>query len=95
LKEVACSQRFPALIVAYYDKTLDGPTLRQLQDGLLRAGAREKEKVALSLFRLTGFDPVPADFEQVLAETCKAYPAPPASKSVVRTTPEIGRRSSP
>jgi hypothetical protein len=32
----------------------------------------------LTLFRLTGFDPVPDDFGKVLAQTRKAYPPPDA-----------------
>ena len=47
--------------------------------GLLGAAAKEKHQMTLSLFHWTGFEQVPADFDQVLAKTRKAYPPPPSS----------------
>jgi ABC-type phosphate/phosphonate transport system substrate-binding protein len=78
LKEVAHSQPFPPVIVAYYDKVLDEATLRRFREGLLNAGKKEKGRTMLTLFKLTGFDPVPEDLGKVLAETRKAYPPPGA-----------------
>ena len=34
----------------------------------------------LTLFKLTGFEPPPADFDKVLAETRKTYPPPASAK---------------
>ena len=79
LKEVVRSQPLPPTVVAYDDRILDGPTVRQIRDGLLGAGAKEKHQMTLGLFHWTGFEQVPADFDQVLAKTRKAYPAPAIS----------------
>jgi ABC-type phosphate/phosphonate transport system substrate-binding protein len=78
LKEVAKSQPFPPVLIAYYDKVLDDATLRTFREGLLGASKKEKGKTVLTLFRLSGFDPVPEDFDKVLADTLKEYPPPKA-----------------
>src|SRR5439155_723885 len=76
LKEVARSQPVPPTVVAYDDRILDEASVRQIRDGLLGAAAKEKHQMTLSLFHWTGFEQAPADFDQVLAETRKTYPAP-------------------
>jgi ABC-type phosphate/phosphonate transport system substrate-binding protein len=81
LKEVAHSQPFPPVVVAYYDKVLDEATLRRFREGLLGASNKEKGKMMLTLFRLSGFDAPPEDFAKVLAETRKAYPPPKGEKT--------------
>jgi ABC-type phosphate/phosphonate transport system substrate-binding protein len=78
LKPVAESQPFPPPVVAFYDKKLDAPTLKRLEDGLLNAHRKEKGETMLTLFRLTGFETAPSDFGKVLADTRKAYPPPNA-----------------
>jgi ABC-type phosphate/phosphonate transport system substrate-binding protein len=80
LKEVAHSQPFPPPLVAYYGKTLDEATRERLRAGLLGAKDKEKGETMLTLFRLTAFEPIPADFNKVVAETRKTYP-PPDSKA--------------
>jgi ABC-type phosphate/phosphonate transport system substrate-binding protein len=75
LKLIARSQPFPPPVVAYYDKSLDEATLRKLRDGLLNANQKERGQTMLTLFGLTAFVNVPADFGKVLAETREAYPA--------------------
>jgi ABC-type phosphate/phosphonate transport system substrate-binding protein len=77
LKEVAKSGRFPPPLVAYYDGVLDKATLDRFQKGLLNASKKERGQTMLTLFRLSGFATVPADFAQVLAQTRKEYPPPP------------------
>ena len=76
LKEVAHSEPFPPVVVAYASSTLDEKTLRRFADGLLNATKNEKGETLLTLFHLTGFASVPEKFEQVLAQTRKAYAAP-------------------
>jgi ABC-type phosphate/phosphonate transport system substrate-binding protein len=74
LKPVAQSQPFPAPVVAYYDKVLDDDTLRRFQKGLVGASGKERGQTTLTLFRLTGFETVPNDYDRVLAEARKTYP---------------------
>lgn len=45
---------------------------------LLGASRKEKGETTLTLFRLTGFVAVPADFDKVVADTRKTYPPPSA-----------------
>jgi ABC-type phosphate/phosphonate transport system substrate-binding protein len=74
LKEVAHSQPFPPPVVVWYDAALDQSTLNRFKDGLLGAASKEKGQTLLTLFRLTRFESVPADFDRVLAETRQTYP---------------------
>jgi ABC-type phosphate/phosphonate transport system substrate-binding protein len=76
LREVAHSQPFPPPVVAFYDSVLDEATLNRFRQGLLTASSKERGQTMLTLFRLTGFEPVPPDFGKVLAATRKAYPPP-------------------
>ena len=76
LKQVAQSQPFPPTIVAYQEGVLDQATLQRFRDGLLRASQTDRGQTLLTLFKLTGFEAVSPDLEQVLAQTRKAYSPP-------------------
>jgi ABC-type phosphate/phosphonate transport system substrate-binding protein len=76
LKEVAHSQPFPPTVVAYAEGAVDAPTLQRFRDGLLRASRTDRGQTLLTLFKLTGFETIPADFDRVLAQTRKDYPPP-------------------
>jgi ABC-type phosphate/phosphonate transport system substrate-binding protein len=81
LRPVAQSQPFPPAVVAYYGTHLDEARRKQFTEGLLGAAKKEKGQTMLTLFRLTGFQEPPADFEKVLADTRKAYPMQEGGKS--------------
>jgi len=74
LKPVAESKPFPPAVIAYSGTSLDEDTRRRFRDGLLGAAKKERGQMMLTLFRLTGFEAVPADFGKVLEETRKNYP---------------------
>ncbi len=76
LKEVAHSKPLPPTVVAYYDAALDQATLQRFREGLVGASQKEKGKMLLNLFRITGFEAIPSDFDRVLTEARKAYPPP-------------------
>jgi ABC-type phosphate/phosphonate transport system substrate-binding protein len=76
LKEVVQSKPFPPSVVAAYGAVLDDATLKRFQNSLLGASRNEKGQTLLTLFHLTGFQSLPAEFERVLADTRKDYPAP-------------------
>jgi ABC-type phosphate/phosphonate transport system substrate-binding protein len=80
LKQVAHSEPVPPPIIAYYDKVLDEPTRQRFLDGLLGARRKEKGRSMLTMFRLTGFEKVPSDFDKVVARTQKNYPPPSNDK---------------
>jgi ABC-type phosphate/phosphonate transport system substrate-binding protein len=78
LKEIARSQPFPPVTVAYFGTTLDPGTLQRFRASLLKASTKEKGEMLLTLGQLTGFVAVPPDFEQVVAQTRKSYPYEPS-----------------
>jgi len=79
LKPIAHSQPLLPAIVAYFDKQLDDATRRRFEKGLLNASRTEKGKTMLALFHLTGFDPVPEDFDTMVERMRKAFPEPKAA----------------
>jgi ABC-type phosphate/phosphonate transport system substrate-binding protein len=80
LKEVIHSPPLPPIIIASCDNVLDESTLKVLRDGLLNANRKEKGQTMLTLFKLTGFDTIPPDFEQVLDRTRRTYSPSEAPK---------------
>ena len=76
LKEIAKSPPVLPGIIAYYDNQLDEATRNRFRKGLLSANQQERGQSLLTMFRLTGFEAVPADFQQVLARTQKTFPTP-------------------
>ena len=80
LKEIAKSPQVVPALIAYYDNKLDAATLARFRKGMLSANQKEKGQTLLTMFRLTGFEAVPADFKEKLLETQKAFPAPSAAK---------------
>jgi ABC-type phosphate/phosphonate transport system substrate-binding protein len=76
LKELMRSDALPPPLIAVYDQALDQPTLNKFQDSVINARKKEKGQRLLTLFKLTGFSKLPADFDKVVAQTRKAYPPP-------------------
>jgi ABC-type phosphate/phosphonate transport system substrate-binding protein len=76
LKIVQQSEVFPAAVVAYRPGALAEATLHRFRQGMLNANQTLLGRQLLTLWKLTGFQPVPADYEQILTEIVKAYPAP-------------------
>jgi len=74
LKEVTQSQPVPLAVIAYTEGALEQATLDRFRNGLVQAGQKERGQTLLTLFRLTGFERIPADFDKVLTEARKAYP---------------------
>jgi ABC-type phosphate/phosphonate transport system substrate-binding protein len=79
LKELLKSEAFPATVIAYLPGAVDETLLRRFREGLLGAKQTTAGRQALLLWRITGFEAVPKDYEQTLANIAKAYPRP-ASK---------------
>jgi len=82
LEAVARSEPFPPVVIAYHrDGSLDKSLRATFRQGLLNSSKTERGRTMLTLFRLTGFEPVPSDFDKVLTATEKTYPPPPAKDS--------------
>jgi ABC-type phosphate/phosphonate transport system substrate-binding protein len=76
LKLVQRSEIFPAAVVAYHPGVLGEDALTAFREGMLRANKSALGRQLMTLWKLTAFQPVPADYEQTLTDIVKAYPAP-------------------
>jgi ABC-type phosphate/phosphonate transport system substrate-binding protein len=81
LKEILKSSVFPAAVVAYQAGAVDEATLRRFRLGMLNADKTAFGRQLLTLWRLTGFEEVPKDYEQRLKAVAEAYPPLEQSKS--------------
>lgn len=81
LKIVQSSEQFPAAVIAFRTGALDEPTLTRFREGMMNAHRTTLGRQLMTLWKLTGFEHVPPDYDQTLTEIVKAYPAPgPQSK---------------
>jgi ABC-type phosphate/phosphonate transport system substrate-binding protein len=80
LRVLQQSETFPASVIAYYPGGLDEATLKRMREGLISADKSPQSKDLLKMCRITNFEDIPADYEQLLAEIIKAYPPPTRAK---------------
>jgi ABC-type phosphate/phosphonate transport system substrate-binding protein len=76
LKSLVQSEPFPCAVIAYNPGALSETMLDRFRDGMTDAQTTDKGKALLKLCRITGFEPPPEDYEQMLADIAKAYPPP-------------------
>jgi ABC-type phosphate/phosphonate transport system substrate-binding protein len=81
LRELARSETFPATVIAYQAGAVDETHLKKFREGLHAAKQTALGRQALIMWRITGFEPVPKDYEQTLTDIAKAYPKPAAKAS--------------
>jgi ABC-type phosphate/phosphonate transport system substrate-binding protein len=74
LREVQKSIRFPPAAIIYEEGVLDEKELNEFRDDLLQAKQDADARRLLTLWKLTGFEPVPDDYEKTLADVAKEYP---------------------
>jgi ABC-type phosphate/phosphonate transport system substrate-binding protein len=88
LKVIAKSEDFPTGVIAYRENTLDKATLAKFKDGMVNAKNDTKAREMMALFQLTGFEEIPANFADTLANVIRAYPPPePDRTEKTSTTP--------
>ena len=80
LKELVKSPPVLPPLIASYENRLDQATLARLRSGLVGANRKDKGQTLLTLFRLTGFEAAPANFDRLLTQTQRTFPAPIAPK---------------
>jgi hypothetical protein len=85
LKTIKVSEAFPAAVVACNSATLDEATLQKFRDGMAKANQTAVGRQLLAACRLTGFEPIPADYQKLVAEIIKSYPAPAPTMTPVST----------
>lgn len=76
LQVVEKSPTFPAAVVVYVPGALDERYLRAFHDGLIAANRSALGRQFMTLWKLTAFEPVLADYEETLSQILKAYPEP-------------------
>jgi ABC-type phosphate/phosphonate transport system substrate-binding protein len=76
LKVLRQSEVFPASVVVYSARNLNKDTTKKLRDGMLKANKDPVGRHLLSFWKMTSFEPVPADYGQTLDEIIKVYPPP-------------------
>jgi ABC-type phosphate/phosphonate transport system substrate-binding protein len=76
LRVLCESERFPPAVVAYRRGAVDEATAARIKAGLVTANQSASSRPLLMLWNLKGFEAVPADYSQRLADVRKAYPAP-------------------
>lgn len=81
LRTLSESPPMPPVLIAYYEDKLDPETVTRLRQELTRTHEQMQGQNLLMLFRLTQFVPSSPDFERVLAETRRTYPAPAPRRS--------------
>ncbi len=76
LKELLKSDPFPATVIAYQPGKLDDVSLRRFREALIDVKQTMAGRQVLALWRITGFESVPKDYEETLTRIASAYPAP-------------------
>jgi ABC-type phosphate/phosphonate transport system substrate-binding protein len=79
LKTIDKTLPFPANVVIFRQGGLSQDILVTFRKGMLKANKDAESRGLLSLWKLTGFEPLPKNFQQALDNIRKAYPAPAAS----------------
>ena len=75
LKTIQQSELFPCGVIAYQPGALSDETLTAFRDGLIAAKDNPKAQKLLKSNHMTGFEAVPSDYDQMLLDIAKAYPA--------------------
>jgi ABC-type phosphate/phosphonate transport system substrate-binding protein len=82
LKMLLLSEAFPSAVIAYnpdsVNPAVNAAALARFRAGLLGARKTADGKKLLQMCRITSFEELPDDYEDVFTEIAKAYPLPPA-----------------
>jgi ABC-type phosphate/phosphonate transport system substrate-binding protein len=70
------SEHFPPSVIVFSKGQLDDPTLQRFRNGMATAHKTTLGSHLMGLMKITGFEPVPGNYDQRLAEIVKAYPPP-------------------
>jgi ABC-type phosphate/phosphonate transport system substrate-binding protein len=88
LKLVKESEVFPSAVIAYRAGTLDKATVKRFQKALLEGQHTALGRQLLTLWKITSLERVPANFEETLEKTLKAYPPPEKDNAHKEQPPE-------
>jgi ABC-type phosphate/phosphonate transport system substrate-binding protein len=74
IKVLLQSEAFPCAVIAYYPGKLSQSQLERFREGMLSAKETQQGRQMMQLCRISRFEDVPDDFDQMLADIAKAYP---------------------
>lgn len=76
LRVLESSEPFPPSVIAFGQGNVDKSVQDKFRGGMATAHNTALGKHLMGLMKISGFEPVPANFDQRMAETVKAYPPP-------------------
>jgi ABC-type phosphate/phosphonate transport system substrate-binding protein len=76
LKVAVESEVFPAGVLAFHPGYLNEDTLRRFREGMINADKSPVGRQLIMLWKLTGFEDVPPDYNDIVQNIVKAYPPP-------------------
>jgi ABC-type phosphate/phosphonate transport system substrate-binding protein len=82
LKTAVKSEAFPPAVIAYKPGVLSEEALKRFKTGLITANQNPKGKQLLTMCRITCFEAVPENYEEMLLSIAKAYPPPAETQQV-------------
>jgi ABC-type phosphate/phosphonate transport system substrate-binding protein len=74
LKAVFSSVEFPPTTVMYSDKNTDKAKLEKFREALIKSNEKPEGSRVLTLYKLKGFEALPAGFDDKAMEIAKKYP---------------------
>jgi ABC-type phosphate/phosphonate transport system substrate-binding protein len=80
LKVLTQSEPFPPDVVVYHKGSLPDGTLDRIRNGLSRVASTATGRDMMKLWRITSFQPPPADYAKSVAAVLDAYPVPKAQE---------------
>jgi hypothetical protein len=80
LRVVSASEKFPESVVVYMPGMVNDDVIQRFRQGMSTAHATPLGRQLLSLWSMAGFQAIPANYNQMLAESLKNYPPPTPEK---------------
>jgi ABC-type phosphate/phosphonate transport system substrate-binding protein len=80
LKTLLQSEPFPSAVIAYNPGAAPEAAVARFRQGLIAARKTTDGKKLLQMCRITSFEEMPTDYEQLFADIAKAYPPPSPPK---------------
>ncbi len=91
LKVLKQSEVFPAAVIAYREGALEASTLQRFRQGMVSSSQTERGRDLMSMWKLTGFEDVPADYNTTLANVMRAYPYTPREEKTSLTNTDASQ----
>jgi len=76
LRVIQSSEMFPAGVIACRKGGLDEASLQRFRHGMETANQSAYASRMMRMMKIQAFEPIPANYDQIMAEIVKAYPPP-------------------